>query len=1316
MQHIHALGVCDYRKAHPAVIVLLLVIWGIAGYANIAPAQTSRPLLTKAEAVRMLSDNSAKLGYSVRLQGIVTYYDPDWPILYIQDESGGIYVELEKQDASLKPGQCVEVDGISAPGSFLPIVSKARMRLLESERPFPIRRTSLAQLDIRRDDSQWMQLEGIVHNTYQEGKYTVLETYEGKHKVQIRIRELSQTTAGNLIDAVIQVRGVLAAITDSAHQPIGLDLWVSKENQISVVGPPLAVSSQLPVTPIAAIEKAWANNPPRHRIRIQGTVMPSQKENTLLVQDRSGIIEAQTLFTRPIAPGDEVDLIGFADLGSPAPRIINATYLRIKALAIESKEEKGLPTLTKISQIRRLDPAEAGRGFPVRVRGVITYHNPQLSMTFIQDESDAIYLQSLDPTLILDEGKKYEVAGFSAPGDFAPIITKPIFRLIGPALLPQAKIVTLDQLSTGQYDCLRIQVGGIVRSVRQVGNRWCLEVFNEGKGIQVWIPNLMASSQIHSLQDAKIVAEGICSIQISAWGAITGFKLNVPSIKGIRVEEKARSDPFSAPLRSIRDVLRYSNKAEAGHRIRIQGVLLHQRPGRTIYVRDATGSISIPTTHILPVNSLDLLTISGYPVPGEFAPSMEHVLIKSLSAGSDLNPRALPDARAIYTNLHGDLIRIQARLVEQWHSVDGQNYLFKDLTDKQTAFEAMLDSSSYASSPPSLRNGSELELTGIYLLRTKTAQKFGFHLLLRTPEDIRVLKNAPWWTLKHTYWAFGILFFLICLASAWAALLKKRVNRQTRIIRNQLEAETALEKKYRELFENSNDIVFACDHTGKLKSVNQAGTRILGYTVPELMDLDPIQLLDPASLPKIEEWIKQRQKALDCANLECRLLAKDGRHVMVEVSGDILYTNGQLTGAQGIARDITERKQAEEALRQSEERLRQGQKLEAIGKLAGGIAHDFNNILAAILGYAELSASEIPPEHPVKSHLEQIAKAGKRARDVVQQILAFSRKLEQERRPIYLQAILDEALNLLRATLPATVEIETKINATCAPVMADSTQMHQVILNLATNASHAMSAQGGQLRIILEPVWLNGEHSGAHPELSQGKYVCLSVCDTGPGIAPEIQKQIFEPYFTTKSVGEGSGLGLAVVHGIVQSHGGAITVSSALGRGACFKIYLPCCAEKSDKPPAPALEMAKGQGRILLIDDEEALVNLGRRALEKLGYQVTGETSSVRALRKFADAPRQFDVVVTDQTMPQLTGLTLAQEIWKIRPELPVIISTGYSEQITSEIAASLGFHTFLNKPYTVSELARVIEQCLIHKTEPDAESKNSQFTIRNAE
>jgi CheY-like chemotaxis protein len=287
-------------------------------------------------------------------------------------------------------------------------------------------------------------------------------------------------------------------------------------------------------------------------------------------------------------------------------------------------------------------------------------------------------------------------------------------------------------------------------------------------------------------------------------------------------------------------------------------------------------------------------------------------------------------------------------------------------------------------------------------------------------------------------------------------------------------------------------------------------------------------------------------------------------------------------------------------------------------------------------------------------------------------------------------------MKLLKATLPATIEISTKVNSQCSPVLADPTQMHQVILNLATNAAHAIGDRGGSIKIELEQVYLNGRFPCVSGELAPGKYARLSIHDTGAGIAPKIQKQIFEPYFTTKSVGEGSGLGLAVVHGIIQSHCGGITLASEPGQGSCFEVYLPCCAEKPASVPAPAPELVKGNGRILIVDDEESLVNLGRRSLEKLGYSVTGETRSLSALEKFREDPEQFDLVVTDQTMPHLTGLSLARELWKIRPELPVIISTGYSEHITAEKAMGLGFQTLLNKPYTASELAKAVKQSLV--------------------
>ena len=727
--------------------------------------------------------------------------------------------------------------------------------------------------------------------------------------------------------------------------------------------------------------------------------------------------------------------------------------------------------------------------------------------------------------------------------------------------------------------------------------------------------------------------------------------------------------------------------------MRIQGVLLHQQPGKRLFIRDDSGCISVSVDHLLPVNSSDLLSVSGYIVPEDFAPAVEYAVVKRIGSRPLPEPRILSDGQALNNNFHGDLVKIRAKLVDQWLSSDGKRFLLQDLSNTGITFESLLENGSNQAKPPIIRNGSELELTGIYLLQEKETQPYRLLLLLRTPEDINILKRAPWWTVKHTYWSFGILLFLIASALTWAAMLKRRVRQQTDIIRHRIEAEAALEKKYRELCERSNDIVFACDQAGRLKSINPAGMQILGYENQELIEMDPSQLLGAASLPKIEKWIENRLNAIDVPHLECELLAKDGRLVHVEVNAEIIFADGKPSGAQGIARDITERKLAEETLRRSEERLSQGQKIEAIGRLAGGIAHDFNKILSAILGYAELSAAEVPENHSVKDNLSQIIRATKRARDVVQQILAFSRKLDQERQPLHLQTIVDEVLILLKATLPSTILIRTELDPHCGAVMANPTQMHQVILNLATNASHAMREKGGLLRISLAPISLNG-NSASHPhDLASGRYARLSVCDTGHGIEPEIQRHIFEPYFTTKSAGQGSGLGLAVVHGIIQSHGGAITVESTPGDGATFQIYLPCCEDMPAKRVGPPTEISEGQGNILMVDDEEAIVNLCTIFLEKMGYRVTGTTSSVQALEMFQKNPDQFNLVVTDQTMPNITGMSLAQELWKVRPGLPVIIASGYSEQITSEKAAGLGFLAYLNKPYTVAELAGTVSK-----------------------
>ena len=380
------------------------------------------------------------------------------------------------------------------------------------------------------------------------------------------------------------------------------------------------------------------------------------------------------------------------------------------------------------------------------------------------------------------------------------------------------------------------------------------------------------------------------------------------------------------------------------------------------------------------------------------------------------------------------------------------------------------------------------------------------------------------------------------------------------------------------------------------------------------------------------------------------------------------------------------------------EELRQVQKMEAVGRLAGGVAHDFNNILAAMIGYTELATHNIPASSPAWYQLEEVLRAGQRAKALIQQILTFSRRTDQAHTPVQLPRLVEEALALLRASLPSTVEIRQHINLEVGTVLADSTQLHQVVLNLCANAEYAMRQTGGVLDVCLEAVEVDTLLAAQHPTLHLGPHVRLTVRDTGQGMPPDVVERIYDPFFTTKAVGEGTGIGLSVVHGIVLNHGGTITVESQVGQGTAFMIYLPCipcdiAGEVQEEEPLPY-----GHGRLLFVDDEPALVRLGHAVLTQLGYDVTAYISSVEALAAFQAAPHHFDLVITDYTMPQMTGDALSRALRRLRPDIPIILETGFSHTIDAEQAAALGIDAFLLKPWTVRELARTIAQVLAQR------------------
>jgi len=437
-------------------------------------------------------------------------------------------------------------------------------------------------------------------------------------------------------------------------------------------------------------------------------------------------------------------------------------------------------------------------------------------------------------------------------------------------------------------------------------------------------------------------------------------------------------------------------------------------------------------------------------------------------------------------------------------------------------------------------------------------------------------------------------------------------------------------------------------------------------------------------------------------NVECHSILvsdRDRREVTFLGSTALIQTVGQKHLLLCL-NDITDRKRAEKEKETLQTQLLQAQKMEAIGTLAGGITHDFNNILGAIIGYSEIASDCIPPKSEAIEHLGKVLKASERATTLVKQILAFSRQENIERIPLKPNYIVKEAIKLLRPSLPSTININQKIEVTTRSILADPTQVHQILMNLCTNAFHAMEKTGGTIEITLEDRTLFQEDLQHKPDLLPGAFVLLSVGDTGPGILPEILNKIFDPYFTTKEAGKGTGMGLAIIHGIVTNYGGFVTCESEIGKGTVFEIYFPAIEQRVASEVKSVEVTPPGTEHILLVDDEVMLADLGKTMLERLGYAVTMRTSSLDALAIFHNQPAQFDVVITDQTMPDMTGVDLARQMLGIRPDLPIILCTGHSNLITEEQAKNYGVKGFVMKPFTKKEIAALLRKVLDDKVQ----------------
>lgn len=983
--------------------------------------------------------------------------------------------------------------------------------------------------------------------------------------------------------------------------------------------------------------------------------------------------------------------------------------------AIPAKSEQAavkteeLPVLTRVEQIRELTPDKARLGYPVRLRGVVTYYGGKGWEFFLQDSTGGIYVDAGDAPLAVHAGELVEVEGSSDPGDFAPVVIKPRVRVVGKAPMPAAKRVSFEQLLSGREDSQWVEIGGVVHTAIEQSGRAILSIVAGSRRLKVYLPKF--HEEMNRLVDARVRVQGACGTVFNEKRQLVGVRLYVPRLAYVYVERRGVADPYAVPVQPINKLMQFTPRGEFGHRVRVRGVVTLQQLGRSLFINDGTGGLYVHTAQHTPLMPGDRVDVLGFPVADQYSPELEDAVFRKIGAGLPPTPSRVTAGEALRGTFDNDLIRLEARLLDR---VWGPNELVLVSQAQRHIINAHLEDPKPEEFLDSLAAGSRVELTGICRVEVdENRVPRAFRIRLRTIEDIVVLERPSWWSLKRALIALGLLGMAVLGVIVWAGLLRRKVDLQTAVIRQWLRREAGLKQRYQELFENAHDIVFTLDLGGNFTSLNKAGEQTTGYSRHEALKMNVTRILAPESLEPSRQMLESAFAGQGSKTYELEIVTKGGWRVPLEISSRRIEEDGKPVGVQGIARDITEHKRAEEELRRAKHTAEAASRSKS--DFLANMSHEIRTPLNGILGMTDLAlGSELTAEQ--RDYLNMVKSSADGLLTVINDILDFSKieagKLEIDRIDFSLRDSLGNTMKALAVRahqegLELAFEVMPEVPD---ELVGDPTRLRQIVLYLVGNAIKFTEQGEVFFRVDLESK--TEDETRLH----------FAVKDTGIGIFPEKQRVIFEAFAqadgsTTRKYG-GTGLGLAISLQLVEMMGGRIWLESEPGKGSTFHFTARFALQKgAPKKPRITRDLALLQDLPFLVVDDNAT---NRRILDELLVRwrmrpalAEGGWTALAAMERAKDAGKPFPIILIDAQMPDVDGFTLVEKV-RENPALAgatIMMMTSAGRPGDAARCRELGVAAYLVKPVQQSDL---LDAILLALEEPSPEVPRPSLVTRH--